>query len=624
MLSTASQLTSEQHESTEPFRSANPQYTQIGALNDGSLSAITSKRTGFTSLYARTADPSHVMGLIGRHTNGAVWFHDNTGGLSTTSQGRDVLASVLDYMTKESPNRKGRKESFNTLYARQPQQKCALAGSLPLDSIAISIDGTNRDETAISDQFNCSEAYPCEGGSTATHTYGVTAFGIDAAGKKQEIIPSRIAWSLGASVSNTLVLERISENPTNSQVIVKAKSLQGSQTVTVAVQGKDALGNAIELTKTIAVTLCPHPWEYADSTYDFGLYYCRDVNQNTLLPQLSNPPRIRTAQQGFVSSAFAAEYIFPFVLDTQNTPDPNNTDVLIMRIGSNPKKLLLSDWYAQNVPFGAPTTISPIDGFEALQDESGIYVGAPDLISGNESFAIYFFALNKGAEAESQQMLNRLLSWVRFSKSLVQQNAASSLREDIIRYTRLVSIQRTLEQHRRTSAHPCVGNASRTCYYPDLISGTYIPHQSASLWPSWKQTLSNELGNALPLDPRQERTPLEIQCSLPFNKDTCWYIEENCAQNGKCSSDTLVCDTPSQKCLPPYNGGCTNNAMESNGLCKPKLPPFQLGTQVEDVIASGHAFTYTSVDGGTSYRLCARFDQYARMKSLFGIGTGVG
>ena len=64
--------------------------------------------------------------------------------------------------------------------------------------------------------------------------------------------------------------------------------------------------------------------------------------------------------------------------------------------------------------------------------------------------------------------------------------------------------------------------------------------------------------------------------------------------------------------------------MESNGLCKPKLPPFQLGTQVEDVIASGHAFTYTSVDGGTSYRLCARFDQYARMKSLFGIGTGVG
>ncbi len=618
-------LASKPREAHEVMNSSFQAYDQIGAVTDGYATAILTAKNGFTSLYERVSKPAgqtHHMGLIGKNAIGGIWFHDNTGGLFNNDQGKNVLTSVLDYMTKDRPSRSAQTAAFKETYSKQVDPACALGGNLPLESITVSVDGAALDDLHLSDQFNCSESYPCPAGATPSHTYSVTAFGIDAAGTKQEIIPDQVTWSLGTPASTSIVLSGVSENTSNSQAVVTAKALQGGNSIAVTVQGKDTAGNATTLTKTVTMSVCPHPWSYVNADYDFSMYYCRDIDNTSMLPLLSNPPRIRTAVQGFIGTAFSREYIFPFVLDAQNNPDPNQTDVIIMRVGDNPKRQLLNDWYKERVPFGSPSPIAQIDGFDTLQDESGIYVMAPSTNGTTPELRIYFFAVNKGADPSTTQLFTRMLSWTKFASSIPSDEDGKKLRMDMTRYARLRSIQKQLEQYRRVSSYPCKSNPSTTCYYPNLDSGSYISHESISIWPSWKQTLSNNLGTALPVDPLQEQDPqpLEYQCSLPFNKNTCWYTEEKCGEKGKCSESDLHCETATNSCFPYFNGSCEHNAKNENGYCKPQSTPFQLGTTVYNAIEKEkHVFTYKSLNGGQNYQLCGLFDKPRLIRTFYGL-----
>src|SRR3989339_15686 len=59
-------------------------------------------------------------------------------------------------------------------------------------------------------------------------------------------------------------------------------------------------------------------------------------------------------------------------------------------------------------------------------------------------------------------------------------------------------------------------------YYPKLNAGTYLPNNSISVWPSWQERFSQEVGTTIPKDPVNK---LGDCGDARFNEITCWDEE---------------------------------------------------------------------------------------------------
>lgn len=174
------------------------------------------------------------------------------------------------------------------------------------------------------------------------------------------------------------------------------------------------------------------------------------------------------------------------------TVENSEGDAIGVKVMENPERLPPLLWYNQNVPNPSSPSYFTIDGYYALRDGNTVYVGALDVDTSNYNISqyIYIFSYNKGASSNTVNIFNQLLNNLKFNYNLNNLTEKSELQRDLLRIYDFSEIKDSLDNYH--DSHDS---------YPQLASGTYIPGNTYSSWPSWQYSLSSELGQSLPVDP---------------------------------------------------------------------------------------------------------------------------
>ncbi|MFH1145658.1 MAG: FG-GAP-like repeat-containing protein, partial [bacterium] len=353
-------------------------------------------------------------------------------------------------------------------------------------------------------------------------------------------------WLLDPGASAVSVIDGANNSQT---VTVKPKNQTdglGSETFGSGLLAVVAKPNSNQVDPTVATVpiaakFCELPWSLDDSKFNFKLSYCRGQKESpSRLPSLVNDTQqegeFTETTSGIIRKDSAStkpnqaellrEYLLPVV--------GQSSDVLGIRVFSNPEQLPLANWYQKYAPNpGNPRSLT-VGGFPALQDGRSTYVFAfnltktggsatpgesggkvqsywwkefigwmKDLLANKFAQAatlpklytnVYLISYNDGATAETQQVYKALLANWRFLSNHEDSSGVllRSLQRDFQRYVDLRSIANGLESYQRT----------HNGFYPALTSGTYVKNNTNSRWPSWQKTLGKELNISLPVDPQ--------------------------------------------------------------------------------------------------------------------------
>ena len=184
-----------------------------------------------------------------------------------------------------------------------------------------------------------------------------------------------------------------------------------------------------------------------------------------------------------------------------------------------------------------------IDGYEAIKEGRTVYVnaanisdqGTPDPSDDILYTNIYLMSYNQDADPETIEIVKRMLQHWGFNTDLQDVGKCvdaegnlgdvclidpecpkgeycSSDKANVTRDTKRledlaeikIALKAYKDQHNR---------------YPDLSSGSYLPNKTISTWPSWQDTLAQELNVDLPTDPMNR---LGDCGDDRFNSITCW------------------------------------------------------------------------------------------------------
>lgn len=282
------------------------------------------------------------------------------------------------------------------------------------------------------------------------------------------------------------------------------------------------------------------------------------------------------------------------------------TDAIAVRILPNPNHYSISRWYEEQGFKGSPQVLT-VDGYEAVRDGRTVYVNAANIdLSAKKIYTnIYLISYNQAPSAQTVDILGQIVAHWKFNNNLeglplgtcslsslrcannkdcpdkyrcqasnnpqVAQNEGkcvleeakncvmdsdcpanlfcSSLKSvvirDLQRISTLTDLRELLFSYKQANGR-----------YPNLESGTYLKHNTASTWPSWKDFASQIKATALPSD------PLNVFGACPgFDAATCW------------NKDT-------QRFVSFTNGSLTP-------------PPFS------------YVFSYSTDANGSNYKLCA-------------------
>ncbi|MCX6740630.1 MAG: hypothetical protein NTZ49_05390, partial [Candidatus Parcubacteria bacterium] len=216
------------------------------------------------------------------------------------------------------------------------------------------------------------------------------------------------------------------------------------------------------------------------------------------------------------------EYLFP----VEYVDDLTKTDLIGLRIYPNPENKSARDWYFANVKNPA-TNVSNItvDGYRGVLDGRSVYVQAGNLVANPDPAKtfpdfytnIYVLAYNQNASPQMKEIFNQMLKNLKFNKNIVNTYCLSKqaevvkdkIRRDTVRKADFYTVSNIFS------------NFSGTL---NLQAGTYVPKMSISTWPSWKDTLSKQLGVELPVDPLNIMARTAIKCT----------VNDDCGQ-GQCS-----------------------------------------------------------------------------------------
>ncbi len=246
------------------------------------------------------------------------------------------------------------------------------------------------------------------------------------------------------------------------------------------------------------------------------------------------------------SVIFAVIFCFSF----KNTQVlAQNTDVIGIRVYKNPDHLSPGYWYKKNINIsGSPQSLI-IDGYNAVRDGRTVYVNAGVTVGNTLYTNIYVISYNEDADAETVDIFGKILRNWKFNSTLVTHSEYYGVCIKGIEETTTVCVSdfdcRAGEYCSGIKAKATrdieraeiegVGNFILDEYqkthdgkYPELISGTYVPGMSTSVWPSWNDMLSSKLRAKLPMDPVNN-----VMCtSVQSDPKTCWNSENNTFNEG--------------------------------------------------------------------------------------------
>ena len=205
-------------------------------------------------------------------------------------------------------------------------------------------------------------------------------------------------------------------------------------------------------------------------------------------------------------------------------------DAIGLRIIANTDHYSPSAWYGKNIKVqGSPQSLL-VDGYEAVRDGRTVYVNAANIDGSNFYTNIYIISYNQQAENTTVDIFGQILLHWKFNTNITNPGSCSkttslnclidsdcptgeycnSGKAKVIRDTRrladLADIKLVLEDYKNNHDH-----------YPILVSGSYLPNVTVSVWPSWQATLASSLSSALPIDPINQ-----LGSCTGYNNLTCW------------------------------------------------------------------------------------------------------
>lgn len=292
---------------------------------------------------------------------------------------------------------------------------------------------------------------------------------------------------------------------------------------------------------------------------NFSSYYCRGRAEGALLPELSVVAATDPATEDVIK-----EYFFAV---------GGTSDVIGIRIASNPDYLSPSAWYAQQGFNGNPSPTT-VDGFEAVQDGRTMYVSAPnDNIAAHQLYSnIYVISYNEGASDATISIYDQMLANWNFATNIkdirlcrdggqytgtvcssdldCQVEAGeicAAVKDKLARDTKRLADLSTIEanlfsyatQNKRCSAttnQVCTVNTDcpigESCIasYPELESGTFVRSISSSAWDSWNTNFADVIGGA-PVDPLSQYYGCGSICSN--TREAC-TTNSDCGDGGSC------------------------------------------------------------------------------------------
>ncbi|MDP3245194.1 MAG: hypothetical protein Q8M83_06090 [bacterium] len=385
----------------------------------------------------------------------------------------------------------------------------------------------------------------------------------------QEIVPINgvydWTWQWGSSDDQAEVatLTPVSTNPQNAQLKAKDKNGEAVVTATANITDKTAgqeTPSAVSGSQKFTIFICENPWPRArESVFpyqdlsapatNFSTFYCRDAGQtgeDDDLPDLRPVVLTHTGQvSGGQISAAAKEVVFKEFLFTI----PDTQDAIGIRVMQNPKWLSAALWYKDQGFIGDPQPLEQaIDGYDAVQDGTTVYVAAANDDNGIIYSNVYLISYNADASKETKNIRDQIVNNFHLNINLsdnqrICKNSGKPCRQDVAcgsgdscqapkdkllrdvqRVKDMMSVAQSLQDYRLDEKK---GNGS----YPRLEAGSYLRGLTNTKWPSWSAVLGNALGTSLPDDPLGQPVGL-YKCEgtgysdTGFAKDTCWNEKE--------------------------------------------------------------------------------------------------
>lgn len=478
------------------------------------------------------------------------------------------------------------------------------------------------------------------------HDWRATVQAISPAGGLAPIVPIReYNWTWGPWLSakpeilpvatpdaRTPEASSVSTNQKNGQSYISARFQITHDEINVPTTS----GTIIETSKSAVVDLCERPWpsralgaftDDADSRslrelapmfsagpfYHFSTLYCMDAGAATItddLPALQlNPVPLTSVDR---AQGILRQYLFTF-------SDPAfRSDGIGIRVASNPQHLSAAKWYAARGFSGAPQA-KLVDGYDAVQDGSTMYISGSDLGEGAStvSSAIYIVSHNPDAKEATKKIFDQLIANFTLNTNLtthtsnvcvtatdrgdqvyLQDSQAvrctadwecgaiqtsltcasdkAKMQRDRLRIGNVQSMSVSLESYRATNGR-----------YPGLESGSFIQGFSTSRWSSWDQGL----GSALPRDPVNRF----VSCGRCQAADGA--LGKICSENGDCSGG--------QTCAALTGTDAERNGFDPatcwNGATQRYMCPALRNNGV--TVQTSHIYQYRAVDGGGRYEL---------------------
>ena len=213
-------------------------------------------------------------------------------------------------------------------------------------------------------------------------------------------------------------------------------------------------------------------------------------------------------------------------------------DAIAIRVIPNPQHLGALNWYKKQGFTGSPQSLT-VDGYQAVRDGRSVYVNAANIENNQFYTNIYLISYNQEAESATVDIFSHILANWKFNTNLINQTPSPSchrnntikcqidddcpigdycqsnkakVERDARRLENMADINVALERFRQSGSYPALGG------------GTYFSHYSLSVWPSWHDTLSADLGYSLPLDPVNQIGDCSSAAGYAegFDPVTCW------------------------------------------------------------------------------------------------------
>ncbi len=229
-------------------------------------------------------------------------------------------------------------------------------------------------------------------------------------------------------------------------------------------------------------------------------------------------------------------FLLLFVFNLQKVNSATSPDAISIRVMKNFDHLSAADWYRAEQFSCSPQTLK-VDGYSAIRDGRTVYVNVANISSIGVLYTnIYLISYNQEAENHTIDIFGNILSHWKFNSNLASYGVCRTNHDKDCVYDKDCSAN-----------DYCDGNKSRVIrdvnrleninviksvfelykidhdQYPVLGGGSYIPKISMSVWPSWRDEFSRELGIDLPFDV----VNILGDCGdMTYNEKTCWNEEE--------------------------------------------------------------------------------------------------